>query len=586
MNIVARMLPALILLGSATAATAASPSETLHALFDDEWEFEMREYPLFATQTGDHRYDDRLPSVSVADELRRDKADHGFLDRLGAIDRAKLGDTDRINYDIFGRMLRNRIDETRFKAYLMPITSREGFHTEFPQLPDRLTFATVKNYEDYCARLEACKVYFDQYIGVMREGIKDGYVLPKVVLAGWEDAVDTHIVDDPTRSLLYAPFKAFPDAVSEADRKRLDDRGRRAIMASVVPAFQALHDFMAKEYVPACRETIGASDLPDGKAFYEHRIEYFTTLTLTPKQVHETGLAEVKRIRAEMDDVIKQTGFKGSFAEFLEFLRTDKRFYVDTPDELLERTALICKKMDGQLPTEFKTLPRMPYGVKPIPDFIADKTSTAYYQDPTGDGTHAGVYFVNTSHLESRPLYELEALSFHESVPGHHLQIAIMYELPDVPNFRRYQWFTSFVEGWGLYAEHLGLEMGFYKDPYSNFGRLTYEMWRATRLVVDTGMHYFGWSRQQAIDYMAANTALSLHNVTTEVDRYISWPGQALAYKLGELKIRELRAQASKELGDKFDVREFHDVVLWSGAVPLDVLDANVKAWVETKKHE
>jgi uncharacterized protein (DUF885 family) len=404
------------------------------------------------------------------------------------------------------------------------------------------------------------------------------------VLGGWEGAVDAHIVGDPTRSLLYAPFEKFPDTVPESARAALVTRGKKAIAESVVPAYRALHEFMQKEYVPACRETIGASDLPNGKAYYEFRVRYYTTLDLTPQQVHDTGLAEVKRIRAEMDGVMARTGFKGSFAEFLAFLRTDSRFYFETPDALIREVSFICKQMDGQLPTLFKTLPRMPYGVKPVPDFIAPKTTTAYYDEPNGDGTRAGFYNINLYDLKSRPRYELEALSFHEAVPGHHLQIAIMQELPGVPNFRRYDGFTAFVEGWGLYSERLGIEAGFYQDPYSDFGRLTYEMWRAMRLVVDTGMHYFGWTRQQAIDYMAANGALSMHNVTTEVDRYIAWPGQALAYKIGELKIRELRAYATRDLGGKFDVREFHDVVLWSGAVPLDVLEANVKAWVARKQ--
>ena len=576
----------LVLLASAfpMAAGAATPAEDLKKLFDDEWEARMRESPLFATRLGDHRFDDQLPLVALADEARRNQADRGYLKRLEAIDRTKLGDGDRLNYDIFGRSLRNRITDYELKTYLMPITNREGFHTDFPQLPDRLSLHTTKDYENYCARLEACRRYFGQYIDVMREGVKEGYVLPKVVLGGWEGAVDAHIVDDPTKNLLYAPFAKFPDTVPESARAALVARGKKAITDSVVPAYRALHEFMEKEYVPASRETIGASDLPNGKAYYEFRVRYYTTLELTPQQVHETGLAEVKRIRSEMDGVIARTGFKGSFPEFLEFLRTDSRFYFDTPDALIREVSFICKQMDGQLPTLFKTLPRMPYGVKPVPDFIAPKTTTAYYDDPNGDGTRAGFYNINLYDLKSRPRYELEALSFHEAVPGHHLQIAIMQELPDVPNFRRYDWFTAFVEGWGLYSERLGMEAGFYQDPYSDFGRLTYEMWRAMRLVVDTGMHYFGWTRQQAIDYMAANGALSMHNVTTEVDRYIAWPGQALAYKIGELKIRELRAYATLELGAKFDVREFHDVVLWSGAVPLDVLEANVKSWVERKK--
>jgi uncharacterized protein (DUF885 family) len=466
----------------------------------------------------------------------------------------------------------------------MPITNREGFHTSFPQLPDRVPLSTVKDYENYCARLEGASTYFNQYIEVMRAGVRGGYVLPKVVLEGWEAAVEPHIVDDPAKSLLYAPFEKFPDAVPAGTRARLAERGKKAIAASVVPAFRAFRDFMASEYVPSCRESIAASSLPDGKALYEFLVREYTTLDLTPQQVHEKGLAEVKRIRAEMDGVIAKTGFQGTFPEFLDFLRTDPRFYAETPEALMEKTALVLKRMDGQLPALFRTLPRMPYGIKPIPDFMAEKTTTAYYNEPAGDGTRAGFYFLNLSNLKSRPLYEIEALSLHEAVPGHHLQIAIMQEIPGVPMFRRFDGFTSFVEGWGLYSERLGLEAGFYQDPYSDFGRLSYEMWRAMRLVVDTGMHYFGWTRQQAIDYMAANGALSMHNITMEVDRYIAWPGQALAYKTGELKIRELREYATRELGERFDVREFHDVVLWSGAVPLDVLDANVKAWVAEKK--
>jgi uncharacterized protein (DUF885 family) len=543
------------------APSFASPADDFDKIVKEEWETRMRENPLFATQVGDHRYNDQLPQVGLADEARRAQQDRAFLKRLEGIDRARLDDKRRGNYDIFRRMLNDRIAEFEFKGYLMPITNRDGFHTSFVQLGDRVPLNTVKDYENYCARLEAARRYIGQYIEVMREGAKAGYVLPKVVLEGWESTVETHLVDDATESLLYGPFEEYPDAVPAKDRERITARGKKAIMESVVPGYRAFGEFMAKEYVPACRETIGASELPNGKAYYAYRVRMFTTL-----------------------DVIKESGFDGSFPEFLEFLRSDSRFYVDTPEELMKETALVCKEMDGKLPTLFKTLPRMPYGLKEIPAFIAEKTTTAYYEDPTGDGTKAGFYYVNTSRLESRPLYEIEALSLHEAVPGHHLQIAIQYEIPDVPNFRRYDWFTAFVEGWGLYSERLGLEVGFYQDPYSNFGRLSYEMWRALRLVVDTGMHDFGWSRQQAIDFMAENGALSLHNVTTEVDRYISWPGQALAYKMGELKFRELRANATKELGDRFDVREFHDVCLWSGAVPLDVLEANVKAWVKEKK--
>ena len=320
--------------------------------------------------------------------------------------------------------------------------------------------------------------------------------------------------------------------------------------------------------------------MPDGRAFYQERIRYFTTLDLSPEAVYKTGQSEVRRIRAEMEIVIRKTGFKGSFREFIEFLRSDPRFYVATPEALLEKTALVLKRMEGELPRLFKTLPRLPYGIREIPAFSAPGSTAAYYQPGAGDGTVAGNYYVNTFDLKSRPLYEIEALSLHEAVPGHHLQIALQMELGDLPNFRRFSGFTAFVEGWALYSEKLGLEVGFYQDPYSDFGRLSYEMWRACRLVVDTGMHALGWTRPQAIDFMAENTSSTLLNITNEVDRYIAWPGQALAYKIGELKVRELRALAEKELGAKFNLREFHDVVLLGGAVPLDVLEGRVQEWI------
>jgi uncharacterized protein (DUF885 family) len=386
--------------------------------------------------------------------------------------------------------------------------------------------------------------------------------------------------------LLYKPFDDFPLGVAASDHARLRAAASEAIAGSVVPGYAALQTFMGDEYAPAGRETIGASGLPNGRAYYEHRVRRFTTMDVTPEQVHQTGLDEVARIRAEMDAVIVETGFDGSFEEFVEFLRTDPRFYVDDADDLMKEVALVLKKMDGQLPKLFKTLPRTPYGIKRVPDYIAPRTTTAYYNGPAGDGTRAGFYFVNCYDLASRPLYEIEALSLHEAVPGHHLQTAIQMELEDAPMFRRFIWVVAFGEGWALYSERLGLETGFYEDPYSDFGRLTYEMWRACRLVVDTGIHYMGWTRQRAIDFMAKNSALTIHNITTEVDRYISWPGQALGYKIGELKIRELRRRAERELGPGFDLRGFHDVVLGSGAVPLDVLEANVVAWIGQAKQE
>ncbi len=575
-------LAMLSILGTA-AAVAAQPSqesEKLARLFEEAWEFRLKEDPLFATRVGVHEYDDRLPSVTVKDYERRLKKEREFLERVQKIDRERLAPEERISAAIFERLRREQILEYTFRSYLIPITNREGFHVSFPQLPDQVPLNTVEDYENYIARLKAFRRYARQHIELMRQGIRQGFTLPKVVLAGYEGAIAPHVVDDPRQSLLYAPFERFPETFAPEDRERLRREGARAIEESVVPGYREFLAFMRDEYVPAARETIGASALPDGKRFYEHRVRRFTTLDLTPPEVYSIGLAEVKRIRQEMEGVMREVGFEGGLDDFIEFLRTDDRFYVDEPEELLRRTAYVLKRMDGELPRLFKTLPRLPYGIRPIPDFIAPKTTTAYYSPGAGDGTRAGFYYVNTYDLHSRPLYEIEALSFHEAVPGHHLQIALQQELEDLPPFRRYAGITAFVEGWALYAERLGLEVGFYEDPYSRFGRLSYEMWRACRLVVDPAIHFLGWTRQQAIDFMAENTALSLHNIEAEVDRYISWPGQAVAYKIGELKIRELREKAERELGDRFDLREFHDVVLGNGAVPLDILEANVEAYI------
>jgi len=556
----------------------------LHKIFDDDWELNLEENPLFATNYGDRRYNDRLPDPSEAAAKRSRDQDAEMLARLETIDRGALPAEEQVNYDIFERLKQRRLEEFEFRTYLMPITNRWGFHIQFAQLADDVPLNTVEDYENYIARLEQYKTYTQAHIDVMRIGVDQGYVLPSIVMNGIEATIEPHIVDDPTQSLLYVPFENLPDDLGESDRKRLVEQGTKAIKDSVVPGYELFMKFMVDEYLPAAREEIAASSLPNGKAFYEYRVRMYTTLDMTPQEIHNIGVSEVARIREEMQKVIESVEFKGSFEDFVAFLRTDERFYAETPEDLMENVAFVLKKMDGELPGLFGTLPRMPYGIKRIPDYIAPKTTTAYYNGPSGDGTKAGFYFVNTYDLKSRPLYEVEALSLHEAVPGHHLQIALQQELENIPKFRRFSGFTAFSEGWALYSERLGLEAGFYEDPYSDFGRLTYEMWRACRLVVDTGMHYLDWTRQQAIDFMAANSALTVHNITTEVDRYISWPGQALAYKMGELKIRELRAMAEKQLGAEFDVREFHDVVLGSGAVPLDVLEMNVVNWVRAEK--
>lgn len=562
---------------------AANSTDALHTLQNDYWEFRLRESPLLATSTGDSRYNDRLGDVSVADSKRRNKAMQEFLDRLDAIEIDSLGAADRTNLEILKLLISDSLAEFRFENYLMPITQRDGFYLEFPQLHRDVPLVTLKDYENYLARLNAFGKFTDGHIELMRAGIAARRVLPAVVLVGWEAGVDAQIVDDPTRSEIYSPFKEFPSTVPEAEHARLREQAKNAISTVVVPAYKRFRKFMADEYVPHARDSIGASALPDGRDFYRHRVRMFTTTDMTPEEVHQLGLAEVKRIRAEMEQVMAEVGFEGTFAEFLVYLRDEPRFYAKTSDELLKEVSFILKKIDGKLPGLFGKLPRTPYGVREIPAYVAPRTTAAYYQPPNGDGTKAGFYYVNTYNLKSRPFYNLEALSLHEAVPGHHLQIALQQELEDVPPFRRFSDFTAFVEGWALYSERLGLEAGFYEDPYSNFGRLTMEMWRACRLVVDTGMHYLGWTREQAIKFLAENTALSMHDIESEIDRYIAWPGQALAYKVGELKIRELRKMAEDKLGAEFDIREFHDVVLGSGALPLNILEANVRAWLATK---
>lgn len=578
------LLPLAALVLAVPAAAQQTASERLRQLMEEEWEFRLRENPTFATAVGDTRYNALLDRVAPADVQRQAAQNREFLRRLAAIPRDSLSPAERINYDIFGRGRRDAVGDVELGLHLIPITNREGFHTWFPQLADDVPLATVADYENYVARLAAFRGWVGQHVALMREGMRTGMVLPGASVQGIEGTLQPHIVTDPAQSMLWKPFADFPAAIGPADRARLSAAGRQAIEQSVVPGFRDFLAFIRDEYVPAARTGIAASELPNGRAVYEHLVRGYTTLELTPDQVHQTGLREVARIRAAMDTVIASTGFTGTFAEFIHFLRTDPRFYVQTPDELMQRTALVLKRMDGELPRLFGRLPRMSYGIKPIPDYIAPRTTTAYYSRPAGDGTRSGTYWVNLYDLRSRPTYEIEALSFHEAVPGHHLQIALAQEMENMPPLRRFGSFTAFVEGWGLYAERLGYDAGFYTDPYSRFGQLSYDMWRACRLVVDTGMHWKGWTRQQSIDFMAQNSALTLLNITNEVDRYIAWPGQALAYKTGQMKISDLRAEAEAALGGRFDLRRFHDVVLGSGAVPLTVLEENVRGWIAAER--
>jgi uncharacterized protein (DUF885 family) len=570
---------------AAPARAQETPVARLHRVFDQAWETRLRESPLMATRMGDPRWNDRLPETGLAAEARRLEQARGFLAAVRAVPRDSLPREEQINRDIFERGLRQEVESAALGDALIPITNREGFHTFFPELGEQVPLRTAQDYRNYVARLRGFRAYAGGYIELMREGMRRGMVLPRVSLEGIEGTLEPHIVTDPTKSLLYKPFTQFPATVPQVERAALEAAGRQAILDGVSAGYRDFLQFIQREYRPAARAAIGAGELPNGAAYYGFLVRQYTTLdTATAEGVHQTGLREVARIRAAMDSVMRSTGWTGDFAGFVAMLRTDPRFYVSTPEALLERNALFLKRMDGELPRLFTRLPRMSYGIRTIPDYIAPRTTTAYYGRPSGDGTRSGTYWVNVYDLKSRPTYEIEALASHEAVPGHHMQLAIQQELQDVPNFRRYGGVTAFVEGWALYAESLGKEVGFYRDPYSEFGRLSYEMWRACRLVVDTGIHAKGWTRQQAIEYMAANSALTLTNVTNEVDRYIAWPGQALAYKTGQMKIRELRTVAERELGPKFDVRRFHDVVLGSGSVPLGVLEENVRLWIAAEK--
>jgi uncharacterized protein (DUF885 family) len=564
-------------------AGAPSAPPDLQSLFREQWEFRLQEDPLFATNAGDHRYGSRVPSMTAADFQRREAFARRMLAQLQAVDVSGLPVSDQVSRDMLVRELTHEIAGYEFGTYRIPLNADSGFQTDFADIPNRNPFRDVADYESYTARLNAFPAYASQEIALMRQGLATGFSLSRAVLAGLDGTMQAHVVSDPEKSVFYEPFRRFPVGVPAAERARLTESGRRAIMDSVVPAYRALAEFMRNEYAVKARASIGASELPRGREYYAHLVRYYTTLDVTPEQVHAVGLAEVARIRSEMEAVMRKSGFQGSFAEFLAFLRTDPRFYAPTADALLKAACAISKKADGSLPALFGHLPRLPYTVEPVPAYLAPKYTGGRYVEAPADGTRPGIYWVNTYALDKRPLYTLEALTLHEAVPGHHLQVALSQELTGLPQFRRFSDVGAFGEGWALYCEWLGREAGFYQDPYSEFGRLTYEMWRACRLVVDTGLHSMGWTRPQAIDYLVANTALSVHECTTETDRYISWPGQALCYKMGELKIRELRKRAETALGPRFDVRGFHDAVLANGMVPLPVLEAQIDAWIASQ---
>jgi prolyl oligopeptidase len=560
-------------------AALADAGEDFNALLDEAWEWHLAENPMVASGAGDRRYNTEWRDGSLTAIEQRHLQRRDFLRRVYAIDRAALPEADKLNYELFRRDMQRRVDEHQFKGFLMPFSQRGGVQNLDNQA-NQLRFETVGDFEDWLARMDKIDTVVDQTIEVANRGIERGFVLPRVLMERIPDQIAVQLVENGEESPFYRTFETMPGSITEKDQERLREAAIKTIEDTVVPAYRKLARYFEKTYLPATRETVGLSSLPNGSAWYEFLARRYTTTVMTPDEIHRTGLEEVKRIRGEMQQIIDELGFEGDFQDFLTFLRTDPQFYYDNPDDLYEAYLATSKRIDPELVKLFGTLPRMPYGVKPIPDAIAPDTTTAYYSRPAADGSRAGIYWVNLYRPEVRPKYEIEVLSVHEAMPGHHLQLAIQQEIGDMPNFRRYTGFTAFVEGWGLYSESLGYDLGLYKDAYSRFGALTYDMWRAVRLVVDTGIHYKGWTRQQAIDFFKDNAAKTEHDIVNEIDRYIVMPGQALAYKIGQLKILSLRAQAEATLGDDFDVREFHDVLLGGGALPLDILQRRMDDWL------
>ena len=570
----------------------AKTRQEFHDYLDADWKRWMELYPEFATSVGypgqNRRWTDDSPRGIATRKGQLDES----IKKLRAIDRNALPASEQVNHELYSELLETAEEGLQYgddpmpfrnvvpSNLWMPLTQMGGVQQGAADTLANMPHQSLGDYEDILTRMEALPKNVEEHLALLQDGLRRGFTPPKITMRDVPKQIADLVPEDPLKSALLDPFNEFPANIIEADRKRLTDRAKQIYSSRLRPAFQKLHDYVRNTYVPACRDSIAVTTLPSGKASYAFHVRWQTTTDLTPQQIHEIGLSEVKRIRSEMEKVIASTGFKGSFHEFTEFLRNDPRFYFEKPQDLIDAYKIIAKTIDPELAHEFGRLPRNQYGVTPIPDFKAPSQTTAYYQPGAPAVGRPGYYFVNTFNLHARPKWEMEALSLHEAVPGHHLQISLAQELDNVPEFRKHVGYSAFVEGWALYGESLGGELGLYKDPYSKFGQLSYEMWRAVRLVVDTGMHTMGWTRDQAIQFFKDNTGKTDQDITVEVDRYIVWPGQALAYKIGQLKIRELRASAEKQLGEKFDVRAFHDTVLENGAVPLSVLEPHVKNWL------
>jgi uncharacterized protein (DUF885 family) len=549
---------------------AVAQKQPLNELMEQIWQYELSIRPTYATSLGVHQYDDQLVDLSGDALSKQDKQMQRFLKALNQIDASELDRTSQINLLMQKRRIKNYVDEYRFNAHYLPITSESGFHSGLAGLPRTAKFNTLKDYQNYLSRLDKIPRYIEQQIYWMKQGMSVGLVQPKVVLKDFELSVKPYFEGQPRDSVFYSPFKQFShSSIDQAQQKKLQEQAAQSVRENVFPAYRAFYDFLVNEYIPNAKSDIASKTWPLGSEYYQNRTEYYTTTQMSADEIHQVGLQEVARIRAEMQHVIDQLKFDGDINQFIDFLRTDPRFYAKSADELLKHAAYFAKKIDAKLPQLFYKLPRTPYGVEPVPDNIAPKYTTGRYISPTRDD-QPGYYWVNTYALDKRPLYAIPALTLHEAVPGHHLQISLAREMDDLPPVRRYTYISAFGEGWGLYSEFLGKEVGIYDDPYDEFGRLSYEMWRACRLVVDTGMHIKGWSRQRALDYMTENTALS-------------WPAQALSYKIGEIEIKKLRLEAENILGDDFDLRAFHDAILEHGSVPLSVLRENIAQFIETQ---
>lgn len=561
--------------------SVSTSDHLLQQLIRTHQQFYLQSSPFNDPQEGGNN--GKLPDLSPKFLALQNKKLATIYQALINIDNKQLNSTNQINRAVLLYTVKNQLDSYQNKEHYMPLTAESGFHVWITNISQQVNLQSEQDYIDYLSKLRAIPQYFEQQIAWMNLGIQEGITQPKVVLKGFEQSILAYIKEDVSDSEYYQPFKKMPNYLSPNKQVSIQQEAKTVISEYVMPAYQKYYDYMVNRYQPNARNNIAAISLPSGKKYYQNRVKHYTTIDISAQQVHEKGLKEVARIRGEMNMIIEQVQFDGNFAEFVNFLRSDEQFYAKTPVELLKEASYIAKQMDAKLPSLFKNLPRTPYGVIEVPANIAPKYTTGRYSGPSRDD-QAGNYWVNTYRLDRRPLYVLTALTLHEAVPGHHLQGSIAKEMQNVPKFRNRTYISAFGEGWGLYSEYLGIEAGMYKNPYHNFGRLTYEMWRACRLVVDTGIHSQGWSRQQAIDYLANNTALSLHNVQTEIDRYISWPGQALSYKIGELTIKQLRLDAEKTLGQQFDLREFHDQILRNGSIPLDLLETIIHRYITEQK--